>query len=142
MTTDIVHDLRDEIYFLTITLVMEAGGEPYEGILAVAYVISNRAKTSKASIIDTVLRAFQFSAWNTESGTRLNLDTIARETFFQCYKAACSGYFTLSDDPSKGATHYLNEELTRKIRGGNLPGWADPNKITAKIGNHTFYKVG
>jgi len=93
------------------------------------------------SIPDTVFRNYQFSCWNTDSHTRLNLDIIPDVILMEGYKASVAAYFKLLDDPTKGATHYLNEELTRKIRGGTLPGWFDENKITARIGKHTFLRL-
>ena len=134
-------DFRDELYFLFLTVEQEAGQEPYEGQLAVAYVIMNRANFSKASVIDTVLRNMQFSCWNAESPTRMNIDTIPFEVMRSSYKAAAAAYFGLVDDPTRGASHYLNEEMTRKLRGGDLPAWFDEKKITARIGRHTFLKL-
>jgi len=138
---DIIHDLRDDLYILTITLVMECGGEPYEGILAVANVLCTRAKKVKGSVFDAIFKAWQISAWNTDSGTRMMLDTIPIGTFTLCYKAACAAYFELSPDPSRGATHYLNEEVTRRQRGGTLPSWFDESKVTVRIAHHTFLIV-
>jgi spore germination cell wall hydrolase CwlJ-like protein len=134
-------DFRDDLYFLILTVEQEAGHEPYEGQLAVAYVIMNRANASKASVIDTVLRNMQFSCWNADSPTRMNLDTIPNDVLKQCYKAAVAAYFGLGEDPSKGASHYLNEEMTRKLRGGSLPGWFDEARVTVRIGRHTFLKL-
>ena len=130
-------DFRDDLYFLVLTVSMEAGGESYEGKLAVAYTIMNRGK----SVIDTVLRSYQFSAWNTDSPTRMNIDDTPIANLKECYKASCAAYFKLSEDPSKGATHYLNEEVTRKARGGTLPTWFDESKVTARIERHTFLKL-
>lgn len=130
-------NFRDELYFLSITILQEAGGEPFEGKLAVAYTIMNRG----GSVTDTVLRSYQFSCWNTDSPTRITIDTASEEVLRECYKASCGAYFKLVPDPTKGATHYLNEELTRKIRGGNLPGWFDETKVTVRIGKHTFLKL-
>lgn len=130
-------DFRDEIYFLAITVVMEAGGEPFDGKLGVAYVIMNRS----GSVTDTVFRSYQFSAWNTDSATRMNLDIVPDIVLMESYKAAVAAYFKLLPDPTKEATHYLNEELTRKIRRGSLPGWFDETKVTARIGKHTFLKL-
>jgi len=130
-------DFRDEIYLLVLTVVMEAGGEPIEGKLGVAYVIINRGD----SIPDTIFRSYQFSCWNTDSPTRMNLDIIPNLVLMEAYKAAVAAYFKLVDDPTKGATHYLNEEITRKMRGGTLPSWFDESKVTTRIGKHTFLKL-
>jgi spore germination cell wall hydrolase CwlJ-like protein len=134
-------DFRDELYFLALTVAQEAGWEPFMGQLAVAHVIVNRTKCSKASVIDTVFRNMQFSCWNTNSPTRMNLDTIPDGILKISYMAAAAAYFNLKEDPSNGATHYLNEEVTRKLRGGSLPGWFDEGKVTVRIGQHTFLKL-
>jgi spore germination cell wall hydrolase CwlJ-like protein len=134
-------EFRDELYFLALTVEQEAGLEPPEGKLAVAYVILNRSRVSGASVTDTIFRNWQFSCWDTGNPTRMNIDTFPNETFKICYKAACAAYFGLEEDPSKGANHYLNEEMTRKLRGGSLPGWFDEKLVTARIGRHTFLKI-
>lgn len=129
-------DFRDEIYFLALTVKQEAEGESSEGKLAVAYTIMNRG----GSVIDTCLRAYQFSCWNTESPTRMRIDDIPDSVWRACYRAACSAYFGLQPDPTNGATHYLNEELTQVSRGGTLPKWFYEMEVTVKIGLHTFLK--
>jgi len=134
-------DFRDEIYFLILTVEQEAGWEPFDGQLGVAYVIMNRSRSSKSSVIDTVLRSMQFSCWNTDSPTRMNIDTIPDKVLRDCYKAAVAAFFGLLPDPTKGATHYLNEGVTKKLRNGTLPGWFDETKVTTRIGNHTFLKL-
>jgi len=59
----------------------------------------------------------------------------------ESYKAGCSAYFHFLEDPTHGSTHYLNEEMTRKLRGGSLPGWFEEAKVMARIGRHTFLKL-
>lgn len=130
-------DFRDELFFLAITVKMEAEGEPYDGKLGVAFVIVNRG----GSLIDTVFRAYQFSSWNTGSPTEQNIDTTPDQILRDCYKAAVSAYFHLVADPIKGATQFLNEEETRRLRGGSLPGWFKEENVTVRIGKHTFLKL-
>jgi hypothetical protein len=45
------------------------------------------------------------------------------------------------EDLSKNADHYLNVELTKRLRGGTLPSWVDLSKVTVVIGNHTFLNL-
>ena len=131
-----------DVLWLAVTAYMEAAGEPYEGKLAVAYTIVNRATEGHRSISDTVFKRFQFSALNTKSVTRMNIDEIKQDSrvWIDCYKAACSAYYRLENDPSFGATSYLNIELTKKIRGGTLPSWFYKMNIVTIIGKHTFLK--
>ena len=130
-------DFRDEIFFLTVTIVMEAGGEPFEGKLGVGFVVVNRG----GSLIDTIFRNAQFSCWNQGSPTEQNIDTVPDAVLKECYKAACAAYFHLVEDPTKGATNYLNEKLTMEMRDGTLPGWFLEDKVTVRIGRHTFLKL-
>lgn len=132
--------------WLRLTVKMEAEGEPYEGMVAVAFCIMNRVRKHARSVADTVLRQYQFSAWNTDSPTRLRLDSIkpTSENWFKIC-AACSEAFyapvTGRCDPLDGRTLYMNEKVVREAREGSLPEWwsiaggADPGVI---IGAHTF----
>lgn len=145
-------DPRDELYWLAYTVLQESSGEPWAGQLAVAWVIVNRAKRTSASISDTVLAPLQFSCWNTASPTRARIDIDGASTIWHnVYSAACAAYFGLRDDPTTGATQYLNVEETKRIRkNGTLPAWAadaqDATKVnaaavTAVIGRHTFMRA-
>ena len=132
-------DFRDDLYFMMLTIEQEAGGEIYEGKLAVAYVIVNRM--GRNSAINIVLAPSQFSCWDTDSITRRSITAAPIEIQEECYKASVSAYFRLVDDPTKGATSYLNEEETIR-EDGKLPSWFDESKVTARIGNQTFLKLG
>jgi len=55
--------------------------------------------------------------------------------------AAASAYYGIEHDPTHGADHYLNEPLTRRLRGGTLPFWVTQLEKTVRIGQHTFYKT-
>lgn len=134
--------IYDQLLFAVCTVAMEAEGEPYAGKLAVAYSIFNRARNRGQSVPDTVFQAWQYSAWNTDSPTRHRLDDIDPGIWATCWNAVAAVYFNLAADPTGGAEHYLNEELTRKMRGGNLPSWWDKldSKSEVKIGKHTFRK--
>ena len=49
------------------------------------------------------------------------------------------------EDLTKNADHYLNVEVTRRMRGGTLPKWAEEDikngKVTVVIGSHTFLNL-
>lgn len=126
----------DDLLLLAATVKQEAEGEPWEGQLGVAWVIMNRAVRRGRSIADVVFDPHDFSAWNTDSPTRLRLDDIEPEVWAGCYKAACAAYFALVPDPTRGADHYLNPEAVVR-----LPSWYDPAKVTARIGRHKFLRL-
>lgn len=126
--------------WLAIGVYMEARGEPYAGKLAVAYTKMNRITDPRwpNTIEDVIFQPHQFSWTEPGDPNRMKLDEISWDdpVFDECYKSAVSAYYTLQDDPSKGANHYLNRHIL-KI----LPSWYDSTKITAIIGNHEFLKL-
>ena len=123
------------------TVYMEAGGEPHVGKLGVAYVIVNRATQWHLSIPDVCFNRYQFSCWNTGSLTRMQLDRIVPEVWDACVTMSHGAISGTVPDPTFGATHYLNIELTKKIRGGTLPPWFREDRITTVLGQHTFLKL-
>jgi spore germination cell wall hydrolase CwlJ-like protein len=137
--------LLDDLTLLAATVYMESGGEPFEGKLAVAWVIVNRDATGPdPGLDDVILRPWAFSAWNTDHRARAALQTAMNErpvAWVESMKAAAAALFGLVPDPTNGATHYLNEALTRTIRGGTLPDWFDADKVTARLGQHTFLRL-
>ena len=128
-----VDDLSDT-ELLARTLEAEAGNQGFQGMLAVASVIRNRAG-SKENIRATILKPGQFSAWNSFTGFAngaqgQNMKTI--EPSENAYAAANSAFGIGFEDPTGGATHYYNPDLANPSwgaqRGGN---WN-------KIGDHVF----
>ena len=128
-----VDDLSDT-ELLARTLEAEAGNQGFQGMLAVASVIRNRAG-SKENIRATILKPGQFSAWNSFTGFAngaqgQNMKTIQPSD--NAYAAANSAFGVGFEDPTGGATHYYNPDLANPTwgaqRGGN---WN-------KIGDHVF----
>lgn len=135
-----------EEQMLALTLWGEAGYEPIEGIIAVGFVILNRKKLGLwgNTIKHVVLAPKQFSMYNcTLPQARARAEQIARhfDEFLECKKRFRLIYQIAKDllegkitqDPSKGATHYHADYVS--------PRWANPDKLTAKIGRHIFYKL-
>lgn len=112
----------------------EAEGESYEGKVAVAAVIYNRARHPGwwgTTVKDVCLTSKQFSAWNDGNPRRNRIGEWDLESpiFRQCMMAAIDGY---GRDPTDGADHYF-------AHGVVLPSWAE-GKHGQRIGNHTFLK--
>lgn len=124
---------RDALFLLALTVYQEARGEPYQGKLAVAYVIVNRATPPK-TVSSVVFAPYQFSCWNTNSPTRQSVDVKEDDNVWQdCYKAACAAVFRLVNDPTNGATFYLNPKGVTK-----MPEWYNKSKVKVVIGRHEF----
>jgi len=109
--------LEKSLYWVAATVKQEAEREGFNGKLAVAWVIKNRMTTRRQNAATVVLSRYQFSCWNSDSPTRMRLSGIPKDMWFDCYKAACGALFDLTPDPTKGATHYLNKELTVHLYG-------------------------
>jgi len=140
--------LFDATMALATTVYQEAEGESLLGKLAVAHVIVNRVKRANQgrvnlkTVHDIVFAPFQFSCWNTDSPTRPRLGHVFGPAWEESWVAAEQALAGDQPDPTKGATHYLNPGLTRKIRkDGTLPSWYDERKVTLREGAHHFLRL-
>lgn len=132
----------DALTLLAATIFLEAQGEPDDGQLAVGYVVMNRSTKWKQTVTVACLTPQQFSCWNADyrvrAGARLHTADVST---IPCWKAAAAALWGLLPDPTAGATHYLNVDATRKLRGGHLPSWAErmiSAGPTLQISRHTF----
>ena len=126
-----------------VTIYQEAQGEPYEGKLAVAEVIRNRMQkkyASDGSVSGTVLKAKQFSGWNSVDPGRVRAakidsdDPIVKECI-RAWHEASAGSNTVH-----GSVLYLNPKDIEQL-GWTYPEWALPDSATevARVGNHVFF---
>lgn len=148
----------DVLTLISACCFLEAQGEPEEGILGVAWVIRRRAVDWNLGWHKAILgpeglaygdgHPFEpFSAFGDDYRLRARARLGAAENTEPFWYAAACALWKLLPDPVGGATHYLNEAVTKKIRKGTFPAWAaDPNdptkiheaKVTTRIGRHTF----
>lgn len=123
---------------LALTIQAEAGGEGYEGMLAVGSVIDNRLRAGKFgdSYKEVMLAPGQFSAWNSLTGYAggeqgQNMAAVQpTEEAYQAADAILSGTYT---SPVGTATHYINPNISN-------PPWAKGVSGQA-LGNHFFMTV-
>lgn len=136
---------------LAATVMLEAEAEPEDGQLAVAFNPCNRARLTGDELHTVILgrnaragdKYEPYSCWNLDyaQAARNRLSKMPDVQWQYFYKLATAAYWQFLPDPSNGADHYLNVELTKKIRGGTLPNWYDDSKIVAIHGLHTFLKL-
>jgi spore germination cell wall hydrolase CwlJ-like protein len=134
-------------------VLLEAEGEPDEGQLGVAWVVRNRvdrrwpahASVPEVEVLNGVLLApYAFScllpAYAPQRQARLTgMDPHRWE---MAWKWTAAAWWRLLPDPTSGASHYLNEAVTRAGRPKHdLPTWFEEDKIVARIGRHTFLTV-
>lgn len=117
------------------TLMAEAGGEGYDGMLAAGSVIANRARANDGNLRGVILAPGQFSAWNGVTGYAggeggLDMNGIRpSEDAYAVADAIQSGNYR---DPTGGATHYYNPDAADPDWGARAGGnWT-------RIGNHVF----
>ena len=133
---------RNEMAVIAHTVLLEAEDQAFHGKLAVAFVIKNRMEKSHKSAYDICWAPWQFSCWLE------NLDKIGKrmtnapgEMVQDSWKAVELAITESVSDPTQGATHYLNIEVTKQQRGdGKLPSWVEAMEHTVTIGAHDFYK--
>ena len=109
------------------TILLEALGEGYEGMVAVGEVIRHRSKFFLKDPAAVCRMPKQFSCWNDEKKAREFLERY-REYYFvaltawkESEKSALTG----------GATDYHADSMH--------PYWADAYRIASRSGHHIFY---
>lgn len=120
------------------TMIGEAANEPDDGLAGVASVILNRTRSGRFGKTpgEVVLQKGQFEPWDTRRDELLSYSD-KDPAYQRAAKIFDSVYKGETPDPTKGATHFLNEDIVRQRRGGSLPDWA--SGTGQKIGAHTFY---
>lgn len=123
------------------TIYGEAANQPYEGQLAVAHSILNRLKSGKYggdTMQDVLWKPYQYEPWMTRRDELLSLDPESDE-YKKYAEIAVKAMQDNSEgnDPTGGATHFLNPEIVRRRRGGSLPSWFDQERAM-QVGDHWF----
>jgi hypothetical protein len=117
------------------TLQAEAGNQGFEGMLATGSVIMNRANSSGYGngVRGVILKPGQFSAWNSVTGYaggEQGQDMQGMTPSADAYRAADQLIAGDYSDPTAGATHYFNPDISQ-------PSWAK-GKQFHRIGDHVF----
>lgn len=133
-------DEMSELEILARTIEAEARGEAYEGKIAVGATIANRAASGSygKDIRGVILRRGQFSPWNSWTGYakgEQGKDMMKLKASEDSYKAANAILTGNYEDPTDGATHYVNEKVSKPAWLGAMKG---RKRGTVTIGNHLF----
>ena len=133
-------DDMSELEILARTIEAEAALEPYKGKIAVGATIANRAASSSygKEIRGVILRRGQFSPWNSWTGYakgEQGKDMMKLRASEDSYKAANDILTGNYEDPTDGATHYVNEKVSKPAWLGAMKG---RKRGTLTIGNHLF----
>ncbi len=120
------------------TLYGEARAEELEGLVAVAWVVKNRAAQPcwwGNSIESVCLKAWQFSCWNEDDPNlpKMQAATLEDSVYRRCFAAAVLVLQGDIPDPTEGSTHYVNPDIV-------MPSWTDHMLETVQVGRHQFFK--
>lgn len=109
------------------TILLEAVGEGYRGMVAVGEVIRNRSDLFHKDFNTVCLMPKQFSCWNDRARAKRFIEKygdyyfVALMAWTESKKSAFTG----------GATDYHADRIH--------PKWADSYRVAAHIGKHIFY---
>ncbi len=109
------------------TILMEALGEGYEGMVAVGEVIRNREKLFSKDVDSVCLMPRQFSCWNDTKRAHEFL----RKNRLYLFVALLAWKHSKRTSLTHGATDYHANSVH--------PYWADAYRVTTRIGRHIFY---
>lgn len=118
-------------------LIKEAAGEGYDGMRAVMAVIVNRSKSE--DLLPAIRRPYAFSCMNRiyVEGAMTEETMIFWASEDRVWEAARKIVKSFREnrfqDITQGANHYHSVNIR--------PYWANPNRITLRIGKHIFYKL-
>ena len=127
-----------EDFLLALCLWREARGESFEAKLAVRHVIMNRAADPRwpDDYAGVILQPKQFSSFSAGDPNAVKFPALGDPSWIQCCHVAMVASI---EDPTKGATFYHSgprEKLPERCQR-DFP----PEKLTAKIGAFSFYRV-
>ncbi len=143
-----VTDLSD-FEVLTLTIYGEARGEPIEGQVAVGCVLRNRLSDSKdKGYKEICLEPKQFSCWNVDDPnypllielaekllTDMNINDINDIVLDQCQWVANGILTNMIIDNTHRARNYVTTLLLQR----KPPAWLREMKVSAVVGNQTFF---
>ena len=116
----------------------EARGDGILGMLAVIWVIYNRARDNRwpDSPAGVARQPWQFSVWNQDDPNRIKIEQLSgNDELFNAAKGMARAIFDGQggEDPTMGADHYFALWI-------DMPPWADQMTQTTEIGSHRFLK--
>jgi Cell Wall Hydrolase len=143
------------------TVIGEAALEPDEGKIAVIWVIMNRAvqnvswyggnnvadvslhKSKRKTTNGRTITTWQFEPWMSRKDDLWDISKDSK--LYKHVRSLAIGCFSSKfNDPTNGATHFLEPTIVTKRReeaglGSTLPEWARGSS-NLKVGNHVFFR--
>lgn len=113
-----------------LTLLAEAGGEGFDGMVAVGNVIRNRAAKRGLTVEEVCLQRLQFSCWN-DKGVTVYRYAERNRAIWQ--DALTAWQVSGTEDITDMADHYFADYIA-------MPKWARGMTETVRVGRHRFFK--
>jgi len=129
----------DPLDLMARTILGEAGNQSPEGQLAVGAVIRNRLQSGRwgDTVEDVLFAPKQFEPWETRKEELMGIST-EDPKYKQAYQMSESLMNGTAEDPTGGATHFLNPEVVRQ-RSGKTPSWyGGEGNGWQRLGDHVF----
>ncbi|MGV8983431.1 cell wall hydrolase [Clostridium sp.] len=125
-TSGVISYSKSDVDLLARLITAEAGGESYNGMLAVGAVVVNRVQSSQFPInISGVINERSNGYYQFSPVLDGNINKVAST------EATKAAYESLKGtDPTKGALYFFENTITNK--------WLTSKKVSVIIGNHTF----
>lgn len=123
----------------------EARGEPADGMAAVMHVAMNRLARPERfghTLQEVISQPNQFSSYNGPQWAAFDPSTLPdadKRAYNRAFQLAAGVVRGTLPDPTGGADHFLNRELTKK-QTGRIPSWVGKMEPRGKRGQHNFYK--
>jgi spore germination cell wall hydrolase CwlJ-like protein len=130
-----INELSDCLV-VALTLLGEAGNEPYAGKIMVMETIWNRSQISGRTLREECLLKKQYSCWNNSESLwakTADLGTMFSPEWKDCVDIAKEAIRTGWKSTSS-ATHYYAPKLLAKP-----PKWVKGMRLVAEVGEHKFY---
>lgn len=110
----------------------EARGETSPAQRGVMWVIRNRSRDKRwpNTAAQVILQPKQFSSFNENDPNTAKFPMPLDPSWLR----VCAVVDEPGEDPTAGANHYHSAMPL-------LPAWAEPSKVTCRIGDFTFYKL-
>lgn len=119
----------EDLFWLAVNAYHEARGETKDGIIAVCWVVLNRAKQRNLSVKEVVLQPWQFSWANKNARPSIK----EYGNLCKCLQYADEAAQLHEDGKAFLADHYYADYIAK-------PTWANKMQHVVTIGRHLFYK--
>jgi len=128
-----------DVLAVALTIMAEAGGEPYAGKVMVGETIAYNHIISGKSLAEVCLAKKKFSCWNW--GYKILLKKLHKQKAFDqpewkdCMKVA-RAIHAPAYKPISSVTHFLNP----KLAPDTFKRWKKKMQLVAVVGNHVFFR--